>query len=109
VNHSYHDKVGLALASHVAAMLPAHPEWIDLARANLQRWLACNAQSRALEAVYIEWQRILRRPVDEIQTVLRSAGDEGQRLRQNSPFAGALSPREVWSIKQSVRDAQATP
>jgi CRISPR/Cas system-associated endoribonuclease Cas2 len=35
--------------------------------------------------------------------------EEGQRLRQNSPFAGVLSPAEVWEIKSRLRRHATTP
>jgi len=35
--------------------------------------------------------------------------DEGQRLRQNSPFAGVHRPQEVWQIKSQIRHHETTP
>jgi len=37
---------------------------------------------------------------------LTTQSDEGQRLRQNSPFAGVLPPQEVWEIKRRMRNDQ---
>ena len=36
---------------------------------------------------------------------LAAETETGQRLRQNSPFAGILSPDEVWEIKLRHRHA----
>ena len=50
-------------------------------------------------------QILLQRPVTEICAVLTAETEESDRLRHNSPFAGALPPREVWEIKARLRHA----
>ena len=57
---------------------------------------------------YDEWERLLERPAEEIAAILVQRTDEEQRLRQNSTFAGALAPREVWAIKERRRRATST-
>jgi len=104
VNHSHHDRVSLELASRIAAGLVDHPEWIALARENLARWSLANRDAPGLLRCYEEWRAILDRPVAEIAARLTEDSEEGQRLRQNSPFAGALSPMTVWEIKRRFRD-----
>jgi hypothetical protein len=88
------------MARRIAAGLPTRPDWLELARDNLKRWSEINRGSPALLRCYSEWMEILRRPLSEICAILAAETDEGQRLRQNSPFAGALSPSEVWEIKR---------
>lgn len=104
MRHALNDLISMDLATAVARGLPDHPEWLDLARGNLERWTTLNASSPGLLACYAEWRAVLDRPVPEIMALLTSRGDEGQRLRQNSPFAGALSAQEVWDIKRKRRD-----
>lgn len=104
MQHAVHDLVSLELATRVADGLPMHPEWLDLARENLRRWMIRNADSPGLIRCYREWLAILERSLDEIRAVLIAATDEGQRLRQNSPFVGVLSPSEVWEIKRRRRN-----
>jgi len=41
--------------------------------------------------------------MDEICDLLYAETDDTQRLCQNSPFAGILSPAEVWEIKNEFR------
>jgi CRISPR/Cas system-associated endoribonuclease Cas2 len=41
--------------------------------------------------------------VHDICLILSAETEEGQRLRQNSPFAGVLSAEEVWEIKARHR------
>jgi hypothetical protein len=74
------------------------PEWLDLARANLERWARQNSNAPSLLRCYDEWRKLLTRPVAEVCAALIAEPDEGQRIRQNSPFAGVLTPREVWEI-----------
>jgi len=57
---------------------------------------------------YAEWQAILSRPLADICELLCAETDDGQRIRQSSPFAGVLSPAEVWKIKSACRHATVT-
>jgi hypothetical protein len=103
MNHGVQDETSLEMSRRIAAGLPEHPEWIDVARANLSRWAKLNAGSHALQRNYAEWLRWLDRPVHDICSILSAETEEGQRLRQNSPFAGVLSAEEVWEIKARHR------
>ena len=105
VNHVNLDQISLALGRRVAERLRRQPELLDEARANLSRWSRRNASVATLLRCYAEWQELLERPVDDICALLCAETDEAQRLRQNSPFAGVLSPTEVWAIKASFRHA----
>lgn len=105
MNHAVQDLASLELARRIATGLPQHPEWLELARANLQRWSRLNAGVPSLLRCYQEWEELLKRPLDQIRASLTAETREGQRLRQNSPFAGALTPREVWEIKSRCRHA----
>lgn len=105
MNHSTIDRVSLEIARQVAGRVRRHPELVDLARANLARWARQNAATPSLLRCYAEWQAILSRPMDEVCERLCAETDEGQRLRQNSPFVGVLSPAEVWDIKARIRHA----
>jgi hypothetical protein len=108
VNHSRINEISLLLARRVAERLRGRPESLEIARTNLARWQKRNADSPSLLRCYAEWEIILTRPLEEICALLVAETDEGQRLRQNSPFAGILSPAEVWEIKTRVRHAEAS-
>jgi hypothetical protein len=108
VNHEVQDSISFELAQRIASGLPLHPEWLELARANLERWSRLNSNAPSLLRCYDEWGKLLERNVSEICTALTNATEEGQRLRQNSPFAGVLSPDEVWEIKSRHRHATTT-
>jgi hypothetical protein len=105
--HESHDAVGLVIAQRIARDLGTHPEWIELAKSNLDRWSSRNRNALSLLSCYQEWRELLQRPAGEIASILLAQTDQGQRLRQNSPFAGVLSPSEIWRIKRQVHEATA--
>lgn len=108
MGHEYQDRVSLEIHRRVAAELSVRPEWMAMARENLERWMVRNADSPGLIRCYQEWLDILdSRPVDGVCAILTAETDEGQRLRQNSPFVGAVPHREVWDIKRRLRNEAA--
>jgi hypothetical protein len=105
VDHGFQDAVSLELAIRIASRLPDHPEWLNFARGNLDRWSRQNGSAPSLLRCYAEWRELLMRPVAEVCMALIAESSEGQRLRQNSPFAGILPASEVWDIKARFRHA----
>lgn len=108
MRHELTDKISLALGHRVAEHLSRQPELLQVARDNLDRWSRRNADAPSLLRCYAEWRGILERPLEEICRLLNSDTEEARRLRQNSPFAGVLSPQEVWELKRRFRHATAT-
>lgn len=108
MGHDVQDAISLEIATRIAAGLRDHPEWIDVARANLDRWTERNSDAPGLLRCYHEWREILSRSVEEVRDVLLSESDDGQRLRQNSPFAGILGVREVWDLKRRHHESKST-
>jgi excisionase family DNA binding protein len=49
-----------------------------------------------------EWQRVLERPLPEIQRALRSDSKLGRELRQTSPFVGLVTEQERRRIIEAV-------
>ena len=105
MSHEITDKISLELGRRVALRLRQQPEMLQIARDNLSRWAQLNANAPALLRCYAEWREILNRSLEDVCEILVSETDEGQRLRQNSPFAGVLSAREVWELKQELHHA----
>ena len=81
MNHGFQDAVSLELARRTADGLPRHPEWLDLARANLKLWTRQNNNAPSLLRCYEEWWQLLQRPVAEICATLTGETDESQRIR----------------------------
>jgi hypothetical protein len=93
-SHAWIDRRSLALHDAVAAKIHAHPELVDVARANLARWIR-----RTPHGALLEWQRLLERSsVADLVALLRSESETAARLRQSSPFAGILTPEERREI-----------
>jgi hypothetical protein len=93
-SHEWIDRRSLALHEAVAAKLEAQPALIRVALANLERWLRANET-----AALLEWRQLLDvTSMPQLLAILRSPGEEAARLRQSSPFAGLLTPRERQSI-----------
>jgi hypothetical protein len=85
----------LAMHRAIAAKLREQPELVDVARANLARW----APTAGRSIPYLEeWRRILAEPVEAIAALIEEDSERMTALRQSSPFAGILSPRERWRI-----------
>lgn len=105
MDHTFQDEVSMEIARRVAARLAASPEPLKLAFENLNRWSRQNAAAPALLRCYAEWRELLAQPVEQVCARLCEESDTGQRLRQNSPFAGVLSAAEVWDIKRNLRHA----
>jgi hypothetical protein len=102
-SHEWIDQRSLALHEAVAARLEAQPQLLEVARANLKRWLAARPA-----AALREWQRLLDSlPLPQLVQLLRSPEEEAVRLRQSSPFAGILSPAERQAILDRYESSRA--
>ncbi|MGH9845524.1 MAG: hypothetical protein ACREEM_42985 [Blastocatellia bacterium] len=84
----------------VADRMRSNPDGIvEIARANLKRWLsdyeAGSPDARCLE----EWQELLEtRIIPELIAIITENSDEGQRLRSSTPFTGILTFEEREEI-----------
>ena len=105
MRHELINEVSLELGRRTAVRLRQQPELLQLAQENLVRWTRLNANAPALLRCYAEWREILHQPLEEICQLLSSESEAARRLRQNSPFAGVLSAREVWELKERFRHA----
>ena len=98
-----HDQRSLVLGRTVAARLRAAPDLVSQARCTLERWVSLPDNSPSQTAACLEWSPLLDRlSAEEVADLLASDTPQAARLRQNSPFAGVLGPREVWSVKRSL-------
>ena len=102
-SHQWIEQRSLALHEAVAAKLEAHPQLLDVARRNLERWLQQNPAT-ALR----DWRRILdSKPLADVVALLRSSSEEAARLRQSSPFAGLLTTEERRTIMGAYESRRA--
>jgi excisionase family DNA binding protein len=79
---------------HYALLAPllTEPEAvISKARENLRRWSDKHRRDGMARRYLATWDRLLDDGLDAITDALTSHSQEARELRQNSPFAGALS------------------
>src|SRR5260370_36361193 len=86
----------------IAERLGSEPELLAAARRRVRGWLASGAA--AAPAFAAQWDRVLAGDLTSIKAVLVERSELADELRQSSPFAGALRPRERWQIWRDVRD-----
>ncbi len=77
---------------------------LKIAHKNITRWKKRNGDWQA----YLDWEEILKQPVDQIIQLLESNTDQAALARSNSPFAGIIPPPLRWSIIQSVQPQSQT-
>jgi hypothetical protein len=110
VNHRDLDLRSLEFGRRIAAKLRADPTLVQIARENVRRWQDRPEAGASLLQCYEEWSQLLTRlPAEELADLLERDDEDAARLRQNSPFAGVLAPREVWEIKQEFAHATHRP
>lgn len=75
----------------IANKIDADLSLLDVPRRNISRWAE---RMGYMPPAYEEWLSILERPWPEIRHILVSPRENPTRLRQSTPFAGILTPRE---------------
>ena len=93
--HQRIDRRSLALHRAIADKLRADPSLLTVARDNLDRWSKDRGRS---QPYWDAWREILNRPLEEVLAVMVEESEKMTAMRQASPFAGILTPRERWSI-----------
>lgn len=85
----------------IAGRLADWPEILEKARRRVQGWLA----SSPTPPIYArKWAEILAGDEASIAAFLVERSELADELRQSSPFAGALAPRERWQIWRETRE-----
>lgn len=99
------DEYSLALGAAVARRLVEDPAGVRaIGRRNLVR---AREQHGETARHWIErWRELLDGPEDALVDVLTSPDERARGLRQTSPFAGVLEPRERWALLDQVRRAR---
>lgn len=97
-----------SLAYHrlIAERLPSQAHVLQNAQARCARWLADGPTHPTWALV---WQGLLSQPLDQVIVRLGADDEEMRALRQSSPFAGALDPRERWALHRRVREEGGRP
>ncbi|HMP73281.1 MAG TPA: hypothetical protein PKE55_08465 [Kiritimatiellia bacterium] len=99
-DHASIDRRGLDLARAIVTKLESGDLQGGLAKARAvnRRW-----REQGSSPLHEEWKEILQGNWTEIKAILLDESEGGNRLRQNSPFCGILTPHERWAIFREHR------
>jgi len=104
--HRLAEERSIAYHRAVAARLEREPAVLVQARARVRAWLVQDTPPHYARA----WDEVLSWPVSRIVEFLVDPGERARELRQSTPFAGAVPPRERWRIWRDARaQAERTP
>lgn len=103
--HQKNDHRSLLLHRAVAEKLGHDAAVLAKARERVDHW----RDDGSVHPRYADaWRRLLALGPEEVCDRLTDPGEEMCALRQCSPFAGALEPRERWSILREAREGSAS-
>ncbi len=68
---------------------------IKIGLRNIEHWTPTAGRSIPY---LVQWREILSKPPEEIAALIVEDSEKMAALRQASPFAGALTPKERWRI-----------
>ena len=97
--HRLAEERSVAYHRVIAERLLRQPEVLEKARQRVQSWLASGSTFYARK-----WAEILAGDPHSIASFLVERSELADELRQSSPFAGALNPRERWKIWRETRE-----
>jgi len=86
MDHQVIDERSREMHALIAERLRARPELLEVAKANLQRWL--DSRPAGEQAALLEWRELIDGPFGALLEFLTSKSERAIRLRQSSPFAG---------------------
>lgn len=109
--HEVIDERSLELHGVIARELRADPAKIELVVAWIQRFLDKADYSEQNKDALREWLQIIRQGLPRVLEVIADRSDEGQRLRQSTPFAVLMPQDERTQIfaKYESRRVRAHP
>lgn len=101
--HQEIEERSILLHRAVADRLLRDPAVLAKARQRVETWMLDGSVHPHYAAA---WRRVLSLEPQEISERLVDPSETMRALRQCSPFAGALPPRERWQILRQAREAR---
>src|SRR5271165_5794747 len=98
--HELAEERSLAYHAVIAARLESDPRMLEVARRRVAAWIEAGTPHPHYARA---WSQILASPVSVIREHLGDGSAEGRALRQVTPFAGLVDPRERWRIWRQTR------
>jgi hypothetical protein len=99
--HRLAEERSVAYHRALALRLREEPAILANARRRVESWLAAGAAAPPWAA---RWAAALAGDTPSIEAFLVERSDLADELRQSSPFAGALDPRERWALWRATRE-----
>ncbi len=100
--HRLAEERSIAYHRAIAERLPREPEILERARRRVASGLAAEGDGPFHAR---KWAEILAGDIPSIAAFLVERSELACELRQSSPFAGALRPRERWRIWRETRES----
>lgn len=100
--HRLAEERSIAFHRAVAERMRREPSVLENARARVRGWIAAGEPHPFYAS---EWARILDGSMESIAEALVDPSEAARALRQVTPFAGALPPRERWAIWRAFAQA----
>ena len=97
--HRIGEERSLELHREIARRLMRDPRVLLRARAQVARQID---EGRGV-AWARAWQSLLEGPLEALLAMMTDPGEQGRAMRQATPFAGVIEPRERWRIWRQVR------
>lgn len=97
--HRLAEERSIAYHRALASKLETDPSILAMARTRVADWLR---EGRVDPSYGRAWRELLQRPLRELQDRLVDPSQDMRDLRQCTPFAGGLDPRERWEIWRRV-------
>lgn len=98
--HRLAEERSLAYHGAVARRLREEPGLLEPVRIRLDRWMAEEGRASPYAR---EWREIVDLPLQDLLRFLVDPCERARELRQSTPFAGMLKPRERWRLWREVR------
>lgn len=96
LSHQYLDQRSLALHRLVAEKMRRDPRLQAKAQVIVEKW--CLRSTPRTMPYLLEWQRLLRLSLEECLALATEESEVASALRQSSPLACLLAPRERWAF-----------
>jgi hypothetical protein len=94
-DHELHDRRSLKAHKLIAEKLRENPTLLDNALKNLAR-----AREISDSDALLEWEVVLRAPVETICKFIVSESATATRMRQSTPFSGVLTISELHNLRK---------
>lgn len=103
MNQQDHDKRSLAMHVYMANKIRENPSLFEVVKNNLERWALVMSNG---SLYYLNRWRDLASDMDKCLKTATEDSEDANSLRQSSPFAGVMTPKERSAFLREWRNAK---